>query len=96
MKVCSVPVAFPHRLRAVLEMHTAVVVFIVLVSGTIAAIGSKTAYQMKVAGQDGDVHKCVALSCISPFERAPHRHLSAIISPRVLQRSCARKSLFSC
>jgi drug/metabolite transporter (DMT)-like permease len=31
-------------------------VFIVLVSGTVAAIGSKCAYQLKVAGQDGDVH----------------------------------------
>ena len=30
----------------------------VLVSGTVAAIASKVAYQLKVAGQDGDQHKC--------------------------------------
>ena len=32
----------------------------VLVSGTVAAIASKVAYQLKVAGQDGNEHKCAS------------------------------------
>jgi hypothetical protein len=40
----------------------------VLVSGTVAAIASKVAYQLKVAGQDGDQHKCAP----AQLQQFPH------------------------
>jgi hypothetical protein len=69
------------RLATMVSLTAYIAVATVLVSGTVAAIASKVAYQLKVAGQDGDQHKC-ALAQLQQFPHALRARARSVLNSR--------------